>query len=90
MSPLVDMVQAKYPTLLSVKYGAIKSLPGCPSQYKGRDFKLHSDYDKVYANIPSNERPVSIILALNELNFMYLPYLTLARKDLITLHVPPL
>ena len=43
MSPLVEIVRAKYPTLLSVKYGAIKSLPGCPSQYKGHRYRLHSD-----------------------------------------------
>jgi hypothetical protein len=89
MSPLVEIVRAKYPTLLSVKYGAIKSLPGCPSQYEGHCHRLHSDYNKVYSDIPSNQRPVSIILALDEFKFIYLPHLTLARKDMITLQVPP-
>ena len=89
MSPLVEIVRAKYPTLLSVKYGAIKSLPGCPSQYEGHRFRLHSDYDKVHLDIPSNQRPISIILALDEFKFIYLPHQTLARKDLITLQVPP-
>jgi hypothetical protein len=89
MFPLVEIVRANYPTLLSVKYGAIKSLPGCPSQYKGHCSRLHSDYDKVYLDIPSNQRPVSIILALDDFKFIYLPHLSLARKDMITLQVSP-
>ena len=61
----------------------------CPSQYEGHNHMLHSDYDKLHLDIPSHQRPVSIILALNEFKFIYLPHLTLTKKDLITLPVPP-
>ena len=50
---------------------------------------LHSDYDKLHLDIPCHQRLVSIILALNEFKFIYLPHLTLTKKDLITLPVPP-
>ena len=88
MSPLVATVQAKYPTLQHVKYGALMSLPRCPSQYEGHDHKLHSDYPKFHSDIPADQRPVSIILGLDAFNFIYLPHLTLTRKDMITLLVP--
>lgn len=88
MSPLVAIVQAKYPTLQHVKYGALMSLPRCPSQYEGHDHKLHSDYPKFYNDIPADQRPVSIILGLDAFNFIYLPHLTLTRKDMITVLVP--
>ena len=88
MAPLVAIVQAKYPTLLYAKYGALKSLPRCPSQYEGHDNRLHSDYPTLHCDIPANQRPVSIILALDAFDFIYLPHLTLTRKDLVTLQVP--
>jgi hypothetical protein len=43
MKPIIDQVQSKYPSLVCVKYGAIKSLLNCPSQYEGHDFKFHSN-----------------------------------------------
>lgn len=88
MAPLVATVQAKYPTLLYVKYGALKSLPRCPSQYEGHDHRLHSDYPKLHSDIPADQRPVSIILGLDAFKFIYLPHLTLTRKDMISLLVP--
>ena len=89
MAPLVNIVQAKYPTLRYVKYGALKSEALCPSQYEGHDNMLHTDYEKLHLDIPPHQRPVSIIMALNEFKFIYLPHLTLTRKDLVTLTVPP-
>ncbi len=35
MKPLINYVQAMYPSLVCVKLGALKSLSNCPSQYKG-------------------------------------------------------
>ena len=88
MAPLVATVRARYPTLQHVKYGALKSSPHCPSQYQGHRNRLHSDYPKFHFDIPPEERPVSIILALDAFDFIYLPHLTLTRKDLVTLQVP--
>jgi hypothetical protein len=35
MKPLINYVQAMYPSLVCVKLGALQSLPDCPSSYKG-------------------------------------------------------
>lgn len=89
MAPLIDIVKQRYPALVNIKYGALMSMPRCPSQYQGHDNRLHSDYQQLYSNITPNQRPISIILALDDFNFIYLPSLTAAREEMISLQVPP-
>ena len=89
MKPYIQHVQSVYPCLVTVKYGAIKSFAGCPSQFEGHDNRFHTDYSSFYPELPPHERPVSIILALDDFEFIYLPHSTLPRKDIVSIKVPP-
>jgi hypothetical protein len=51
MKPLIDYVQGLYPSLVCVKFGALKSLPNCPSQYEGHNNRFHSDYSSHYPEL---------------------------------------
>jgi len=89
MKPYIQQGQRLYPCLLTVKFGAIKSLAGCPSQYEGHGDRFHTDYSSFYPNLLPHERPVSIILAMDDFNFKHLPLSTLSRKEIIDINVPP-
>ena len=88
MKPVIDFVQAIYPSLVFVKFGALKTLPQCPSQYQGHKNRFHSDYESNFLEIAPGQRPVSVILALNLFGFQYLPLISLKRKDIVHLTVP--
>jgi hypothetical protein len=88
MKPLIDYVQAMYPPLVCVKLGALQTLPKCPSQYKGHSPRLHADYSSNYPEFAPAQRPVSVILALDPFDFMYLPHISQSRKVLVHLTVP--
>jgi hypothetical protein len=61
----IDCVQQMYPLLTHVKGGAVMSAPNAPAQYQGHNERLHSDYTaNVLLQLP-NERPISIIVAIN-------------------------
>ncbi len=81
-------MQAIYPSLVCVQLGALQSLPNCPSQYKGYKNKLHLDYSSNYPKLAPAQRPVSVILALDSFNFLYLPHIFQTSKDLVQLTVP--
>jgi hypothetical protein len=49
---------------------------------------LHSDYSSNYPKFAPAQRPVSVILALDPFDFMYLPHISQRRKDLVHLTVP--
>jgi hypothetical protein len=51
MKPLINYVQAMYPSLVCVKLGVLQSLPNSPSQYKGHKSKLHLDYSSKYLKL---------------------------------------
>ena len=89
MKPYIQQVQRLYPCLVTVKYGAINSLAGCPSQYEGHGDSFHTDYSSFYPNLLPHERPGSIILAMDDFNFKHLPLSTLYRKEIIDINVPP-
>ena len=88
MKPLINHVQAFYPSLVCVRLGALKSLPQCPSQYSGHGNHLHSDYSSNFPLLLPEQRPVSVILALDPFDFIYLPHLSQKRKDLVHLTIP--
>jgi hypothetical protein len=87
--PYIQHVQRLYPYLVMVKYGAIKSLAGCPYQDEGHGHRFHTHYSSFYPNLPPHERPGSIILAMDDFNFKHLPLSTLSRKEIIDINVPP-
>ena len=88
MRPLINNVLSKYPSLVCIKYGALKTNPNCPSQYEGHDHCLHSDYKSFFNDLLPDQRPVSLIMALDEFEFIYLPALTRNRKELVNITVP--
>ncbi len=77
-----------YHSLVCVKLRTLQSLLNCPSQYKGHESKLHLDYSSNYSELAPAQRPVSVILALDPFDFIYLPHIFQTRKDLVQLTVP--
>ena len=88
MRPLINYVISKYPSVVCIEYGALKSNPHCPSQLQGHDYCLHSDYKSFFNDTPPHQKPVSVIISLDEFNFIYLPVLTMKRKELVEITVP--
>jgi hypothetical protein len=84
----ITYVQQIYPKLKHVKGGAILSSPNAPAQIDGHYGKLHSDYT---ANVlecpPDDERPISIIVAVDPFGLQYLPSQEMKRKDIKRLNV---
>jgi hypothetical protein len=66
-----------------VRYGALYSEPGAKSQREYQNGKLHSDYPpEVMAALPAEERPWSLILALDmPFRFEYVPDFTEDRHQ---------
>ena len=46
------------------------------------------DYSSNYPKLSPAQRPVSVILALDPFDFLYLPHISQTRKDLVQLTVP--
>jgi hypothetical protein len=78
-----------YPTLIHIKNGAIKTKPNEKSQYSRHGKELHSDYSVDVTTRPAQQRPMSIIAALDAFNFIYLPTKMSTRKELIYTAVSP-
>ena len=90
MQPYITIVQKMYPKLIYFKCSALKPKPGTPSQYEGYDKRLHSDYKDNVNLKPPGERPVSILLALDEFEFMYLPHNNNPeRREIETITIKP-
>ena len=69
MKAYIARVQDKYPALVHVRYGALKSAPKSKSQNAGDMGTLHSDYLDAVQCRPPNECPVSVILAQDPFKF---------------------
>ncbi len=80
-------VQQIYPTLKHVKGGAILSAPNSPAQINGHYEKLHSNYTANILERPPDERPISIIMAVDPFGLHYLPSQEMKRKDITRLNV---
>jgi hypothetical protein len=85
----INHVQGIYPTLIHVKGGSILSAPNAPAQFEGHNERLHSDYTANVLEQSPNERPVSIIVAVDPFQFMYLPTQDMMRKEIQTICVHP-
>ncbi len=70
-----------------VKGGAIGNAPNALAQIDGHYGKLHSDYTANVLEHPPDERPLSIILAVDPFGLQYLPSQEMKRKDIKRLHV---
>jgi hypothetical protein len=83
----ITYVQQIYPKLKHVKGGAILSAPNAPAQIDGHNGKLHSDYTANVLEGPPDERPLSIIMAVDPFGLQYLPSQEMKRKDIKRLNV---
>jgi hypothetical protein len=83
----ITYVQQIYPKLKHVKGGAILSTPILLVQIDGHYGKLHSDYAANVLECPPNERPISIIMAVDPFGLQYLPSQEMKRKDIKRLNV---
>ena len=82
-------INVKYPALNIISLGLIRSAPYAESQYDGLSQRLHSDYPSNANELDLHLRPLSFIIALDEFDFMYLPYRNAKRCDIITETVRP-
>jgi len=86
----VRLVLEKHPNLTHIRYSVLKSGPGIRSQYEGCGRELHSDYSReVEYEIP-DDRPVSMIIALDEFEFVYLQDRNHHREQLRIQKIYPL
>ncbi len=81
MTWYIRYVQATYPDLKHVKYGALKTATREGSQYRRHSDKLHSDYQVEFSDCSPQQRLVSIIVALNAFQLIFLPTKFSSRKD---------
>ena len=89
MAGYIGYVQSMYPKLKYYKLAVVRSEPNAKSQYEGNDYRLHTDYDCIVNARPPLERPVSLLVALDEFNIMYLQSREHTRKQIITQPVKP-
>jgi hypothetical protein len=80
-------VQQIYPKLKLVTGGAILSAPNAPAQIDRHDGKLHSNYTANVLELSPDERPISIIVAVDPFGLQYLPSQKIKRKDIKRLNV---
>jgi hypothetical protein len=72
MKPYLDMVKYQNPHLRFCRVGALRTQPESDSQYKKSGNQLHADYPETVKMRYPDERPVSIIMALDEpFKFLY-------------------
>ncbi len=83
----ITYVHQIYPKLKHVKGGAILSAPNSLAQINGHYGNVHSDYTAHVSELPPDERPLSIIMAVDPFGLQYLPSQEMKRKDIMRLHV---
>jgi hypothetical protein len=83
----ITYVQQIYAKLKHVKAGAILSAPNAPVQIDGHNGKLHFDYTADVFKCPPDERPISIMVAVDPFGLQYLPSQEMKRKDIKRINV---
>ncbi len=71
MRPYLDFVTKQNTSMRFWKVGALRTKPFAKSQYKKQGFKLHTDYGEDIMKCQANERPMSMIMALDKFEFLY-------------------
>ena len=85
--PYVKWLHARYPKLRHLRYGLIKTLPNGRSQYELHGNRTHADFGNTVYRLAPDERPVSMMIALNEFNLMYLSNMSDPDTELKTMTV---
>jgi hypothetical protein len=73
MTPYFRYIKTIYPGMTAWKVGALRTKAGASSQYKKQDSTLHRDYSETVLDHPPQERPMSIIMALESFSFLVKP-----------------
>ena len=89
MAPYISWVQEQQPLLKYYKLAIVRSDVGAGSQYEGCGRRLHSDYFDCVNKRPPLERPMSLLVALDEFEFMYLWNRQDSREKIDTITVRP-
>jgi hypothetical protein len=71
IKPFLNNIRKQNPSLQYWKVGALRTAPRSPSQYEKMDWQLHSDYSEEVLLQPECERPMSLIMALDDFEFVY-------------------
>ncbi len=66
MKPYLNMITFQNPHLRYCRVGTLWTQPNTPSQYKKSGDQLHADYPETVKVRDPGERPMSIIMALDE------------------------
>ena len=85
--PYVDWLQKQHPKLKHIKYGLIKTMPRGKSQYELHGDRAHFDFGNEVYRLAPDERPVSMMIALDEFDLYYLPNMSLPDSDLLRMTV---
>jgi len=80
-------VQAIFPLHTHTKISILHSRPGAPSQFDGRSGRLHSDYPQTVYARPPDQRPISVILALDPFSMEHLSRFEDSEEQRIVSHV---
>lgn len=70
MCPYLDFVKNQYPCMRYWRVGALQTKPHTLSQYEKMKKQLHSDYSDTALQRKPGERPMSMIMALDDFNFL--------------------
>jgi hypothetical protein len=89
VEPVRREIRMRSPNVKLFKMGAIRTYPQAPSQYEGHSGRLHSDYRGSVNQRPPSERPYSAIIAIDEFDFIYLPFRDGTRENMLTQTVVP-
>ena len=73
MTPYFRYIKTIYPAMTAWKVGALRTKAGASSQYEKQDSTLHRDYSETVLDHPPQERPMSIIMALDSFLFLVKP-----------------
>ena len=89
LSGYFKIVNDRYPKLIYNKVTVLKSYPQAISQYEGCGNKLHTDYDESVNHKEPNERPLSMIVAIDPFQFKFLPQKNGSKKTIVDRYVSP-
>ena len=83
MTPYFRYIKMIYPAMTAWKVGALRTKAGASSQYEKQDSTLHRDYSETVLDHPPQERPMSIIMALDSFSFLVKPPLPLNYNEYV-------
>ena len=82
MRPYIRWLQERHPKLVHLRYGIIKTLPFGRSQFFLHGNRGHCDFGNEVYRLPPDERPVSMMVALDDFDLIYLPNMSLPDSQM--------